>query len=62
VFRRFFIGVLAAVILAFAPASAYGYASPPPVSAGSLAMFDAESAVQTYCLKDEEFGCSGSTD
>jgi hypothetical protein len=53
VFRRIFIGVLAAVILSFAPASAYRYASPPPISVGSLATFDAESAAQAHCPTDQ---------
>jgi hypothetical protein len=53
VLRRLFLGILAAVILMFAPASAYRHASPPPISVGSLAMFDAESIAQTHCPNDQ---------
>lgn len=52
--RRIFLGALVAVLIAFAPASAYRHAyTPLPISAGSLATFDTENAAQAHCPKDE---------
>lgn len=51
--RCFLLGVFVAAVLAFAPASAYRHASPPPISAGSLVTFDTENAAQAHCPKDE---------
>jgi hypothetical protein len=45
--------VVAAVIIALAPAAAYRRASPPPISVGSLATFNSENAAQTHCPQDQ---------
>jgi hypothetical protein len=51
--QRLFLGALIALVLSLGPASAYRHASPPPISAGSLATFDVESAAQAHCPKDQ---------